>query len=669
MKLSSLIIIVVFCLLLSGACAVHESVSPYVKNGKVYGITTGTFRGRWWSYYERGLSFSEGKFFGESIADYQQAIAQRDKDQRMARTYGMHFIDYFPHRELGITYYEMGNLASAKQELETSLSHFPSAKARFYLDRVREALLKAEIKEITEPKIIFDSQTEEIWTAGDHFVLKGLVEDPNFVSKLTIGGRPFFIEFSRQRINLSQKLYLPQGKNIVSVEARNLLGKTAKRQIVIHVDREGPVISISKIEPAAPGADREFIVSGYIFDEGLVDGLLINNLAVTFEKGVEIFFNQKVVVNNRELVLTANDRLGNQTVAVIPLPSASTRRAAPLMAAAGEMDSRTLLAALFGPKDTHPPSIELKGWTENQTVFLEKIYVEGRVLDENQIVSLALNGKPILRRPGQSLFFGQFVDLKEGGNSIVVEARDEAGNKASRTISVKRVTPKALQLEERLSITALPFEQKGNVSDACLSFQDNLISSLVERNRFRMIERERLDRILQEQKLSRTELVDSQTALKLGKIAAASSIMTGSIIESRKGVEIVARLIDTETAEIIETEDVYDEVSDLMGLKKLSEAMAIKFHLDFPLQEGIVVQQKGNFIFTDLGKDKIKIQRKLIVYREEPVKHPVTGKILGADNIIIGRARVTQVMPDLSKAEVSFDSNIALKPMDKVITE
>jgi hypothetical protein len=141
------------------------------------------------------------------------------------------------------------------------------------------------------------------------------------------------------------------------------------------------------------------------------------------------------------------------------------------------------------------------------------------------------------------------------------------------------------------------------------------------------------------------------------------------MIETRKGIEIVARMIDTETAEIVETEDVYDESKDLTALRNLAEGMAIKFHLDFPLLDGLIVQQKGKFIFTDLGKEKIKVQRRLIVYREEPIKHPVTGKVLGADNVIIGRARVTQVMPDLSKAEISTDGKIPVKPMDRVITE
>jgi hypothetical protein len=97
--------------------------------------------------------------------------------------------------------------------------------------------------------------------------------------------------------------------------------------------------------------------------------------------------------------------------------------------------------------------------------------------------------------------------------------------------------------------------------------------------------------------------------------------------------------------------------------------MAIKFHREFPLLDGVVIQQKGKYIFTDLGQDRIKLQRRLVVYREEPIKHPVTGKVLGADNEIIGRARVTQVSPEMSKAEVIRGKAGAIRRLYKVMTQ
>ena len=188
-------------------------------------------------------------------------------------------------------------------------------------------------------------------------------------------------------------------------------------------------------------------------------------------------------------------------------------------------------------------------------------------------------------------------------------------------------------------------------------------------NRFRVVERNKLDLVLQEQKLSRTELIDKSTALRTGKLVAAQSIVTGTIVETRTGIEIVARMIDTETSEILAIQDVYDEAKDLAALRVLAEGLALKIHRDFPLVGGFILQRKGDAVFTDLGEDKIKLQRRLILYREEPLKHPATGKMLGVDNVIIGHARVTQVMPEMSKAEVVSGNAESVTPQDKVITE
>jgi len=226
-----------------------------------------------------------------------------------------------------------------------------------------------------------------------------------------------------------------------------------------------------------------------------------------------------------------------------------------------------------------------------------------------------------------------------------------------------------MHLSERMRLSVFPFSQKGTVSKGSLFFQDFFTDDLVNRNRFQIVEREKLDLILSEQKLSRTELVDRKTALKLGKLVAAQAVITGTIIETNTGIEIVGRMVDSETSEILDSEDVYDEVKEISAMRSLSEGLAIKFHQEFPLVEGIVVRQKGKSILTDIGNDRITINRRLIVFREEPVIHPVTGKTLGSDNIILGRARVTQVMEGLSKAAILDNGKMTVNIMDKVISE
>jgi len=654
---------------LSFSCTGQGWAPVQVREDKEYGKVRGAFRHRWWNYYERGLSFAEGQFFPEALSDLEQAIRQRGRDQRRARTYGMHFIDYFPHREVGIISYETGDLNTAKKELELSLSHFPSSKARFYLDLVRKASIEKSGKEVLPPRLTLGLKTDEVWTRDDPVVLSGLAEDEHYVAGIAISGVPVFFEGAQKRIPFQQSLNLPQGRHAIKVMARNLLGKKTRRSVVIHVDRDGPVVALEELHIAPATPFNEVTISGSIYDESGISHLSVNGEPIPGPEGVEFPFTHRLAVDTDSLELVARDQLGNQTSASIPLASSSLSYRPVLLASARSDVAYHLVAGLFSPRDTDPPIIRIKGWADRQTVYLEKVYIEGLVSDESNVETLTVNKSPVLRHKGRHIFFSHMASLEEGENVLTIEARDEAGNGATRTLTIIRCIPKALQFAERLSLTAFPFEQRGQVSEACLAFQDNLIDALVDQNRFRIIERDKLDAILEEQKLSRTKLCDRQTALRLGKIVAAQCIVTGSIVESRTGIEAVARLIDTETSEILSTQDVYDEVKDIAALRGLAEGMAVKFHRDFPLVDGLVVERKGEYIFTDLGHDAIKLQRRLIVYREEEMKHPMTGKMVGSDNVILGGARVTQVMPEMSKAELWGPKMDGVMPLDRVISE
>ena len=58
-------------------CATQSPSPVYLKDGKEYGKVRGTFRHRWWNYYERGLSYADGEFYREAHADFTEALQQR----------------------------------------------------------------------------------------------------------------------------------------------------------------------------------------------------------------------------------------------------------------------------------------------------------------------------------------------------------------------------------------------------------------------------------------------------------------------------------------------------------------------------------------------------------------------------------------------------------------
>jgi hypothetical protein len=128
-------------------------------------------------------------------------------------------------------------------------------------------------------------------------------------------------------------------------------------------------------------------------------------------------------------------------------------------------------------------------------------------------------------------------------------------------------------------------------------------------------------------------------------------------------------MIDTETAEIIAIEDVYSEARDLPSIKGLAQGTAIKFHLDFPLVTGDILEALKKDVLFNIGKKRLGFNRRIIVFKETPVIHSETGHCLGTNSEIIDHARITQIGNELSKAEMYDGRSLKTDHTYKVITE
>ncbi len=652
---------------LNFGCQSQPAAPVYHKDGRTYGITSGAiFRHKWWNYYERALSYAEGRYFSEATADLKDAIGQRDRDQRMARSYGMHFIDYFPHRELGVIYYETGQLEAAQRSLLRSLEHYPSAKARFYLDQVRRMLIKKSRKPVSAPQLSLDFHDSIIWTRQDPVVIRGRAVDANYVQGVTVKGRPVFLEGAKKELSFRSELTLPQGAHKISVQAVNLMGLITKRDILVHIDRQGPLVVVEKIIPITGPHGEILELHGILTDPAGIESVHINHTPLMLKPGQRIPFQYQLPHGADTLSVDAHDRLGNRTSAEMTINEKTAGSSSLLLLAAS--DNSSLIGLLDG-RDRQAPDIRLKGWSDTQTVFMDKVYLEGVVSDNRTLADITINRKSFMATKGRLVFFSRVVPLAEGSNTIVIAAQDSAGNRKETQIVIIRRIPEAFQLNARLKVSVLPFDKQNAVAREGFAFQGYLIDALINQERFRVVERSLLDIILQEQKLSRSQLVDRGTALKVGRLAAAQSIIAGSIIESRHGIEIVSRMIDTETSDILASEDVYGELKDRRAMLALANGMALKYHREFPLSGGMVIRADGKFIFTDLGKEEIKLQRRIIVYKESPVQHPVSNQVVGTDKQILCRARINQVQKEISKASLLGEPTAAVEKFHKVVAE
>jgi TolB-like protein len=201
---------------------------------------------------------------------------------------------------------------------------------------------------------------------------------------------------------------------------------------------------------------------------------------------------------------------------------------------------------------------------------------------------------------------------------------------------------------------------------------DKLITALFNQERFKVIERNQLERILDEQKLGMTGIIDASTAAQLGKGIGVDAIILGSVSLTRSGaISVDARAIDTESATIITAQDAYAGRYDQRILKQLVEQLAVKFVQSFPLVEGFVIKNDGGVVMIDKGTDNgLKKGMKCVVYREgAEIKHPVTGEVLGKDIKVVSEITLKDAYKKYSSCMALSNKGGDIQVGDKFVTK
>jgi curli biogenesis system outer membrane secretion channel CsgG len=258
----------------------------------------------------------------------------------------------------------------------------------------------------------------------------------------------------------------------------------------------------------------------------------------------------------------------------------------------------------------------------------------------------------------------------------------------------------------------------GTNQDIGKGISDLLVNQLVNDGTYHVIERNALDKILKEQNFSNSDRADATTAAKIGRVLGVDAIITGNITQfgrddktqsvggsalshwgakyglgnvgskkSKAVVEVTARLIDVNTAEILASvnghgesqrsdtnllggggdwgsgggghldmgssnfgqtiigEAVKQAVSDL-GTKLDAKAESLP-HETVKIN-GLVADATGNTLIINIGsKAGIKVGDRFAISRvTRVVKDPVTGKPLRSIAETIGQIQITSVDED-----------------------
>ncbi len=300
---------------------------PCIRKGYTYGIPDDPAPFYDWdSCYRSGLSYSQGECWDQAVEQFHMAIKHKSNDMWMARRYGMHFIDYFPHRELGIVYLNQGRIQKAIDELKLSLKMAESSKAKYYLNKARLKWLEEMKLDQMPPKILLPDQNQPYkdmrFTNQDSYIIKGLATDDFFVSQILVNEKHLFIDLAEPRIEFKDPVNLQPGENHFLCKAIDLIGHESTQEMTIILDQQGPVIIFSlpaNISPlqSARSSRREkpgtISISGIIFDQSGVNTLYIAGEKVPLISGERIQGFQKSISPDADLSFYATDIAGNLT--------------------------------------------------------------------------------------------------------------------------------------------------------------------------------------------------------------------------------------------------------------------------------------------------------------------------------------------------------------------
>jgi curli biogenesis system outer membrane secretion channel CsgG len=260
----------------------------------------------------------------------------------------------------------------------------------------------------------------------------------------------------------------------------------------------------------------------------------------------------------------------------------------------------------------------------------------------------------------------------------------------------------------------------GTNQDIGKGISDLLVNQLVNDGTYRVIERNALDKILKEQNFSNSDRADANTAAKIGRVLGVDAIITGDITQfgrddqnknvaagamshwgakyglggvgakkAKAVVEVTARLIDVNTAEILASVNGHGESqrsdtnllggggswggagggsvdmgSSNFGQTIIGEAVkqavndlgnkldtkATSLPHEAVKINGVVADATGNTLVINVGsKAGLKVGDRLAVTRvSRVIKDPVTGKPLRSVAEPVGELQITSVDEDSS---------------------
>lgn len=155
-------------------------------------------------------------------------------------------------------------------------------------------------------------------------------------------------------------------------------------------------------------------------------------------------------------------------------------------------------------------------------------------------------------------------------------------------------------IENKPTLAIMDFKTVGDSEELGKGAAEILRTAFVETRNYTVIERGMLEEVLKEQKISVSGIVDSNTAVNIGKIIGARIVVVGSVVKIGKSYTLNIRFVDVQTSEVLLGEKL--TTMNKEDIPRLCSEIVKKF-LGKKVNTKTPVQEIKN---TELPKSKLK---------------------------------------------------------------
>lgn len=168
-----------------------------------------------------------------------------------------------------------------------------------------------------------------------------------------------------------------------------------------------------------------------------------------------------------------------------------------------------------------------------------------------------------------------------------------------------QIKPKETWSSRPLSMWLMEITTRGRSlqESAEILLTNHLMDRLMHHPSLQMVERALMDSLMTELKLGASSIIDTQTALSLGRLVAARLILYGRMVHNGPQTLVTLRCIETETGRVTAIVNAaFDQQATAAAMAdRIANELIPKIKTQFPLR-AVVKEKSGNNLILDVGR-------------------------------------------------------------------